>query len=249
MTIVVTNMSEHQLRFFKDRHAAFSGILASSASDKSLPEVLLDDAFAQFDAELETQCQGAAAIDCKKGCATCCTVRVTATAPEVLRVAQHLRESVSPEACVRLVRRLLEADGLTRDLDESERVQLRHRCPFIEKGACVIYPVRPLACRGHASHSRRDCVQAAAGRVAEVPYSVPHQTVRALVQNAMQSAMRDAGLAWISYELNHALRIALSESKAAERWALGEDVFADAVISDISAEEMASGFDQIKKLM
>ncbi|MEN3070102.1 YkgJ family cysteine cluster protein [Uliginosibacterium sediminicola] len=239
--------STQSLVFFKSRHAAFAATLAAKAGD--LLAGLLDQAFADFDLEVDQQCRGKPALDCHKGCATCCTVRVTASAPEVLLVARHLREQVSPEACGRLVRRLLEADGLTRDLDEAERVQLRHRCPFVEKGACVIYAARPLACRGHASYSRRACVQAAAGRLTEVPYSIPHQNVRSLVQNAMQSALRDARLAWASYELNHALRIALSDASSEARWCAGEDVFAAAQVNEISAAEMAAGFDRIKLIV
>lgn len=241
-------MREQQLRFFKDCHAAFSGILASRASEEGLPDALLTHAFAQFDAELESQCHGMPEVDCAKGCATCCTMRVTATAPEVLFIARHLRRHADADICLRLVRRLLEADGLTRDLDEAERVQLRHRCPFIEKGACVIYAVRPLACRGHASYSRRACSLAAAGRIAEVPHSIPHKTVRSLVQNAMQSALRDTGRAWASYELNHALRIALGTPNDVARYLRGEDLFAAAQVNDVSADEMIAAFDAIKRM-
>lgn len=236
------------LHFFKERSAAFAATLRGDTVRGRLSETLFDHADAQFEARVAATCHGAAPLACHKGCATCCSLRVTATAPEVLRVARHLRERESPEVCVRLVRRLLEADGLTRDLDEGERVALRHRCPFIERGACVIYSVRPLACRGHASHSKRACVQAAAGRVDSVPYSVAHRDARSLVQNALQSALRDAGLGWASYELNHGLRIALSEPEAETRYLGGEDLFAAASVHELSPAEMAEGFEQIKRL-
>ena len=238
----------NSLRFFRTLHAGFAATLSAHTNGDPVVGALLAGAFGHFDAAVDVQCQGMPALACAKGCATCCTIRVTATAPEVLWVARHLREACEPAQCRRLVRRLLEADALTRDLDEPERVALRQRCPFIEQGACVIYAVRPLACRGHASYDRKACVLAATGRIAEVPYSMPHQTARSLVQNAMQSALRDAGLAWASYELNHALRIALADQDAATKWARGGDVFADAVIAEISAAEMAQGFDQIKQL-
>jgi Fe-S-cluster containining protein len=235
------------LQFFRTLHAGFAATLSARTSGGPDVGVLLAEAFSHFDATVNARCMGMP-LACGKGCATCCSIRVTATAPEVLWVARHLREACGSGQCVRLVRRLLEADAQTRDLDESERVALRQRCPFIEQGACVIYAARPLACRGHASYDRKACAQAAAGRIAEVPYSAPHQTARSLVQNAMQSACRDAGLAWASYELNHALRIALADQDAEARWARGADVFADAVVADISAAEMARAFDQIKRM-
>ncbi|WP_341674825.1 YkgJ family cysteine cluster protein [Niveibacterium sp. SC-1] len=241
-------MSVQPLRFFQARHAEFSALLAAPEEGGGLLASLLSVAFRHFEDRAREQCRGAEPIDCRKGCAICCTLRVTATAPEVLHVARHLREDSSAEVCVRLVRRLLAADGLTRDLDEQGRVELRHRCPFIEQGACVIYAVRPLACRGHASHSRRACLQAAAGRSASVPYSVAHRDARSLVQNALQSALRDCGLGWVSYELNHALRIALSLPEAEGCYLRGEDLFADAAVHEVPAEEMADGFELIKRI-
>ena len=235
-----------QLAFFRGRQAAYCQLLDAAEGNAQTITTLLTQAFNDFNQQAEQQCQGQPTLACHKGCATCCSIRVTATAPEVLLVARHLREQSSAELCRRLLLRLLEADDLTRDLDEAERVKLRLRCPFIEKRACVIYPVRPLACRGHASYSRQACIQAAAGRRHSVPYSISHHTSRALVQNALQSALRDAGLAWASYELNHALRLALADAESETAWLAGEDVFAEAQVVEVSAEEMAAGFDQLK---
>ncbi|GAA5171948.1 YkgJ family cysteine cluster protein [Viridibacterium curvum] len=236
------------LLYFSHRHASFSTTLTDCRKQGELSETMFDEADAQFEARVTESCKGADPIACGRGCATCCSLRVTATAPEVLRVARHLRERVDGDTCVRLVRRLFEADGLTRDLDESERVALRHKCPFIDKAACVIYPVRPLACRGHASHSRKACVQAARGQIDSVPHSVAHRDARSLIQNALQSALRDTGLGWGAYELNHALRIALATPDAEARYLQGEDLFADAQVHEVPAHEMAEGFDLIKKM-
>ena len=73
--------------------------------------------------------------------------------------------------------------------------------------------------------------------------------VRSLVQNAMQSALRDAGLPWLVYELNQALLMALDDADAGPRWLRGEDVFAAAQVQEVDVREMAQTFDQIKRLM
>jgi Fe-S-cluster containining protein len=234
------------LQLFRTLHSGFAATLSAQKRGDADVGALLAAAFSHVDATVDARCAGMPPLACRKGCATCCSIRVTATAPEVLWVARHLREACEPGQCVRLVRRLLEADAQTRDLDESERVALRQRCPFIEQGACVIYAVRPLACRGHASYDRKACAQAAAGRIAEVPYSVLHQTARSLVQNAMQSALRDAGVVWAAYELNHALRLALADPASEARWQAGHDVFADAQVSEVDPAEMAEAFDRLK---
>jgi hypothetical protein len=69
--------------------------------------------------------------------------------------------------------------------------------------------------------------------------------VRSLVQNAMQSALRDAGYAWGSYELTPALQIALENESCYASWAAGKDVFAPALAADVSLDEMAKTFDAI----
>lgn len=71
-------------------------------------------------------------------------------------------------------------------------------------------------------------------------------TVRSLVQHAMQSALRDAGYAFGAYELNQAVSMALADGKLQERWTAGDDVFADALATEISLDEMASTFEAIK---
>ena len=232
------------LQYFGTCHAAFMGVFERGGGRMST--ALVELAIARFDSRVDVTRPARPALECRKGCATCCTLRVTATAPEVLHLAHHVRESLAPDVCARLVRRLVEADELTHGLDEAERVRLRQPCPCIENGACVIYLARPLACRGHASHSRRACAQAAAGRIDSVPHSVAHRDARGLVQNALQSALRDAQLAWGSYELNRALLIALGRLDGERAWLSGEDVFAEAAIQDVALEEMAAVFDAIK---
>ena len=112
----------------------------------------------------------------------------------------------------------------------------------------MVYQARPLACRGLASHDRKACARAAAGKIDQIPYSEPHMRLRSLVQNAMQSALRDAGLPWQVYELNEALLIALDDAEAGARWLCGDDVFASAQVHEVDVHEMAQTFDQIKQL-
>jgi len=62
-----------------------------------------------------------AGVACRKGCAWCCTVRVTATAPEIFNAARHIREQC-PELVAR-VRALLRRAGET-VTNDSERIRL-----------------------------------------------------------------------------------------------------------------------------
>jgi Fe-S-cluster containining protein len=237
------------LDFFQQLHTHYTQALTHYGGRPMLLDAMLQLAWSSFDVNVEAQCEGLPELDCHKGCATCCTLRVTATAPEVLMLARFIR-AIDPGLQARgidLPGQIARADGCTQGLGESQRIEARERCPFIAQGVCVIYQVRPLACRGLASYDKRACAQAASGKVDAIPYSEPHMRVRSLVQNAMQSAMRDAQLAWANYELNQALTLALRDDTAEARWLAGEDVFAAARVHEVSEAEMAATFDEIKQ--
>lgn len=241
--------SNTPVAFFKSLHAGYTQAMQRHVGRENLVDAVLSIAFDSFDGNVEIQSEGQPAIACHKGCATCCTLRVTATAPEVLLIARYIRATAHllGQAGIDLTQRVTDADAVTRGLSEAERVKLRRRCAYIHDGVCVIYQVRPLACRGHASYDKKACVEAAAGRADAVPISEPHQVVRSIVQTSMQSALRDGGYAWGAYELNHALMIALRNPDAATRWLGGHDVFADARVQEVSADEMTAAFDAIKQ--
>lgn len=237
------------LSFFLALHREFAAILAQKRGTPKLADELFQQAMAVFEDNVARQCEGQAALACHGGCAACCILRVTATAPEILVVAAHLREvAAAMPPFGRILQQRIEAVAeVVGGLDDAEYLALGRPCPFIVDGHCVIYELRPLACRGHASFDEEACRAAIAGEADAVPISKPHHLLRAYVQNAMQSALRDAGLAWAIHEFVPALTVALS-ADAAAAWTKGEDPFAASRAEDVSLEEMAAAFDEIKAL-
>jgi Fe-S-cluster containining protein len=204
-------------------------------------------AWDSFDGNVTIQAEGQPPIACHKGCPSCCTLRVSTLAPEVFMIAAYLQATAPAlhKHGIDLIARLRASDAATRGLDDVARVALRQRCAFIVQGVCLIHRVRPLSCRGHASLNKRACVDAAAGRVEEVPFSGPHRMVRVLVQSALQAALRQRNLAWGSYEFNHALILALGNRRAQTSWLEGGDPLADAATDLDYRSAMAAGFDDI----
>ncbi len=200
-----------------------------------------------FDLSVAAQSEGLPPVDCHRGCATCCNLRVTATGPEILLVARFIRavDTALKARGVDLPAQIARAHQDTQGLSERERVRLRRPCPFIAQGVCVIHAVRPLACRGLASYDRKACARAASGLADEIPYAEPPMRVRSLVQNAMQAALRQSGLSWGSYELNGALTEALGHPDSEGAWLRGERVWAEHQVGDMDAQDMAATFDAI----
>jgi hypothetical protein len=234
--------------FFQALHRAFDATLARQDFAPEAIDAVLSQAFDSFHGNVAIQCEDEPALACARGCAACCTLRVSASAPEVLLVARFLHAIAPPLRArgIDLLGQLREVDARTRGCDEARRLALRQRCAFVAQGVCVIYAVRPLACRGHASHDARACADAADGLAAQVPHSEGHRMVRSLVQNALQSSLRDAGRTWGLYEFNHALQLALADDGAEAAWLRGEDPLAAAAVHDIPAAEMAATFDALR---
>lgn len=245
---MATGEDNGPLEFFKALHGAFVATIRARRAAPTLVRELSAQAFDSFDGNVSIQAEGMPALACHEGCAACCTLRVVASAPEALLVAQYIiaTRPAYAKLGVDLARRIADEDAVTRGLDEKRRMALRRRCPFIENGSCLVYNVRPLACRGHASYDKRACFDAAAGRGVDAKVSEPHLVVRSLVQNALLSALRDAGLAWRLYELNRAIAIALSDPDAEKAWLSGADPFLEAAIAEVNAQDMAATFDAIK---
>jgi len=238
----MTLLDDHgPLIFFKHLHRKFGNRLKDKAKGQDMITTILDEAYQTFEETVVDASNEAYTLACRGGCANCCTIRVAATAPEVLLIARTIKATHTEFSD-----RIFAADARSNALDEAERMSAALPCPLIEQNLCAIYNVRPLACRGHASYDEQACVDALNGLPADVPVSALHMQARSLIQNALQSAMRDAGMSWATYELNAALKIALTGDDIESHWINGKDVFASAMLTEVSLEEMSETFDAIK---
>ncbi len=234
-------------QFFRAMRKNFALILAQGKGDPRLIDVLAAQAGDNYERNAEIQSEGLPAHACGKGCETCCCLQVAATAPEIFHAAHFIRLTAQAFAAhgVDLAGRLAQNRSSVAGKSDLERFASRAPCPLIIGGACAIYAARPLACRGHVSFDRDACIAIAEGRDAEAPASEVHKTVRALVQNALQAAMRDAGLAWGAYEFLAALDRALQDPQCEAGWKAGADVFADLQLAAEQSASLAESFDAV----
>ncbi|WP_437520353.1 YkgJ family cysteine cluster protein [Sorangium sp. So ce726] len=170
-------------------------------------------------------------IACKAGCATCCVSKVLVLAPEVLRIAAHLRATRSPAELAALEERVRAADAATRGLSRLERAEAGVPCPLLdERGACSIHAVRPIVCAGWSSLDAAACERhfAAPATVPTAPMHRPGYEVANAVLAGLGWAAKEQGLDAAPLELIAALRIALERPNAGERWLARLPVFAAA---------------------
>ena len=160
-------------------------------------------------------------VDCAKGCHHCCHTYVSATIPEVLRLARVIRENNLP------VEGIISAAPRAKAIGQDGRFMDRVSCPLLADGACTGYVGRPLACRTMLSQSLQACLQyfPITGSGALL-YSGGARESRGRVEMILAAALSLAGLPQTHIELIQGLALALEHDDIEERWLKGEDVFA-----------------------
>jgi Fe-S-cluster containining protein len=165
-------------------------------------------------------------IQCAKGCAFCCHVSVTATAPEIFLVANALREQYKDNVET-ILARVGAADERTRGLTSMERAKQKIPCALLQDNMCTVYAARPAACRGFASTSRNACERGFNGEDVQVETPAVWTSLRSAHKQALWAALAASKLPSALYEFHHGLRIALETPNAELRWLKGEDIFAE----------------------
>ena len=124
---------------------------------------------------------------CRSGCAACCHLLVRVSPGEADAIAAHVDATFSVEAREALVTRahavVERAEGATPGAYRAKRL----RCAFLdEQDRCVVYALRPLKCRVHASRSAEAC--------AEIDVDLPLDAWLTMVGQALHAGMGPAPL-------------------------------------------------------
>jgi Fe-S-cluster containining protein len=136
------------LKFLSEPPGALSTVeLARNAHD------LTDRSIRQ----VHEACHDGHRVACRSGCTYCCMFPVAASATEVLAIASFVRVRFDEDRQAALDARVVANIAATEGMDMAQRDRVRLDCPFLEKGQCSVYEVRPIACRGYSSYSVEAC--------------------------------------------------------------------------------------------
>lgn len=182
---------------------------------------------------------------CKSGCSWCCTgIRVDVTAPEAILIGAWLRNCSAPDELTRVLERLAETAEAAQGLGIDDYAKAMITCAFLDRqsGLCSIYPVRPLACRGHNSFDAARCEH-----LCKSPEAADDTILADVVQNTLTQACRvglcegmdSAGLDARPLELANAVGVALRNGNAAAEWISGDQPFDAAALRTHQADETA----------
>ncbi|MDX1528034.1 MAG: YkgJ family cysteine cluster protein [Gammaproteobacteria bacterium] len=127
-------------------------------------------------------------VDCRRGCDYCCHLPVESCRAEASRALEYAREKSSEVEFGELKRRIREA-AAAYPLPPGRPPAENPRCPFLKDSACLVYPARPLACRGWNSRDRAACRSAYELGVQRA--KVPVDTrIRSVFCNASEALLR-----------------------------------------------------------
>jgi uncharacterized protein len=165
---------------------------------------------------------------CQKGCWYCCTHLVTATVPEVMQVANHIRETWTAEQIAALRERIAKHKIAIQPMrDGVEGFIPRHACPLLQEGACSVWSARPLTCRGWNSVSVEDCrVKMENPESGIRERALAHQmAVADFVRQGLEEGLAHSKANGNVCDLAYGLEIALDNPDAMDRYLAGDDLF------------------------
>ena len=175
-------------------------------------------------------------LACRKGCSHCCHNQVTAPAHELLTLAeriQHMPEDQRGRIMERIASNAVRVDSMTPQ--EAQRAPLR--CPLLgEDDACMAYDDRPSPCRRYHSLSYARCEDSFMNPrdfLSRIPLSTPLLVASEAQYLGFRKVLGERGIDTRYYEMNTALREALSAGDACgQRLGGGEPAFVHAVCYD-----------------
>jgi len=177
-------------------------------------------------------------IACKAGCSHCCYMRVVATVPEVIALADFVALNFSKAQFAAMRKRVMNVK--TRGLTDEQWGVAHHACPLLVDGECSAYAARPLECRGYNSTDVRACRAAAKDYLEwEVPMDAALMSTFKSAQAGLLQALTHFGHSPRLVELTAALRVIFRDECAIDRWLAGENPFAEAEIDLWDPEQRA----------
>lgn len=134
--------------------------------------------------------------DCRAGCDACCHLYVTIPPGVAEAIADFVTAHLDPAALAALRIELKRAAAAADAMEDP--LKLRHRCPLLgSNGLCMIYDVRPPACRAFTSRyvaACRSLVFDPDGAVSAITQSPSHFRVYVEATRALEQAASSRGL-------------------------------------------------------
>jgi Fe-S-cluster containining protein len=226
--------------FFQDGYQLAKGFIGRGISRIAILQ-LMGAAYESIDGLIDSfrsRCEREdMRVDCRKGCVYCCSQAVLASNHEILILSHYVDEHVPSKVKKDIKTRTADKHEITRSMNAMEFLRYIHPCPFLEEGSCLIYPVRPMACRCYLSGNLKSCRNQNdnpddRSAIAEL-YEFPLRAVRGM-NEGIRSALMEAGLIPSEWLLETFMAAVLENPQILKVWLEGNTPFQ---IRELTPEE------------
>lgn len=153
-------ISEHSRIFYKDGYQ-LGTYAVSEKGEKHLFEAIktmYEGIDGLIDSLLGVAEKQGVSIDCKKGCAWCCTQAVFANSYEIHYLGRFIEKNFSKAEQEQIIRKAKSKNDKTEKLNDSDVLHFKADCPLLKNGICSAYSARPMACRIYLSQKVNTCL-------------------------------------------------------------------------------------------
>ncbi len=172
---------------------------------------------------------------CAAGCSYCCRgVRVDVSVPEIARIVDHAQNTLAEDVLQEVRER---ARTNAEQTHGKHPLQYPQRLPcalLAPDGSCLVYAVRPVACRNEHSKSVEQCKaghdEPQLGVTVPIDRIIARQFAGSVVIMGAARGVEQASGDAQPCELQEALNIAFTTPNAVARWLAGDDAFRSARI-------------------
>ncbi|WP_291858288.1 YkgJ family cysteine cluster protein [Marinilabilia sp.] len=145
-------------------------------------------------------------VACHMGCQWCCHQAVFASTHEMVVLMDYLEKRFSSEVVDEIKQKAKAKEAKLSGLSPQEALNTSHPCPFLRKGSCMVYPVRPLGCRIYLSSNEESCK--AKYQHPEDPKAIPALfdfTLKAgrQLNEGFAAALKEEGLSVEEHRIEH----------------------------------------------
>ncbi|MGQ1891432.1 YkgJ family cysteine cluster protein [Thermophagus sp. OGC60D27] len=163
-------------------------------------------------------------VHCHMGCHWCCNQAVFASTHEMIVLVDYLKKHYAKDRMEAVKEKAKEKEKRLSPLKPSEALKTSHPCPLLHKGRCMVYPVRPTACRIYLSSSKDSCIakyeRPKDPKAVPALFDFPLKAGRRLNQGFAQ-ALREQGLIIEENRIEHILLKLLESPQKTNDWLEG----------------------------
>jgi Fe-S-cluster containining protein len=226
--------------FFHDGYNLVRNYLSGRTSRSALNQLMVSayDSMDGLIVSFRNRCEREGlAVACRRGCSFCCSQAVLASSHEILAIEQYLKDHIGKDILEGIRSRTAEKHSVTREMRAMEFLHHIQACPFLDKGSCLIYPVRPMACRCYLSSSLKSCRDQYDHPVDRTKiaalYEFPLRAGRGM-NEGIRSGLMEAGLIPDEWLLETFMAEVFENRHVIDEWMAGDASFR---IRELTAEE------------